>query len=215
MKKESIFIRIYKIFLKPKETFQDINESPNRFSIILPGIILIYALIFYFLFFNPNLWKNLFFIQFSGFSLLSLTGLFFLVIFIFVIIFIFILLIINFFRQLITKKGKKKKLVVLNNYFYSLVPFLLILTQLPFLYIFGGHYQLLYLSYFYIGIYIFVFSLHIFYISTGIKVAFKISWKKTIVITGIYCILIIILCISLYYIIYYSNFSISWLGAII
>lgn len=215
MEKNNVFMRIYKIFLSPTDTFKKINKNPTRFLIIFPGIILLYSLIFYFLFFSPNIWKNLFFIQFSGLSLLSLLGIFYAVVLIFALLFISLLLIINFLRQLITHKGKKKKLVVLNYYFYSLTPFLIILTQIPFLIIFKGYYNLLGLDILYTSIFILVLGLHVYYFTTGVGVGLNLSKIKTIFIGIIFSLLILGLILFLYYLIFYSQFSYSFLGYIV
>ncbi|MBD3229369.1 MAG: hypothetical protein GF329_14385 [Candidatus Lokiarchaeota archaeon] len=211
----NVFKRIYQTLLTPKDTFENITKKPTRFSIILAGILLLYGLIFYFLFFHPNIWKNIFFIQFSGLSLLSLIGIFFIIVIIFALIFVSILLITNFIRQLITKRGKKKKLVVLNYYFYSLVPFIFLLTQLPFIFIFNGYYQLLGLNIFYIGFYILVLGLHVYYFSIAIGVGLDLSWKKTIFVGFIFSLLILGLFIFIYWVLFYSNISYSWLGSLI
>jgi len=215
MKDDNIFTRIYRMFLNPKEVLKSIINKPTRFSIIITGIILFYSLIFYFLFFNPNLWRNIFFIQFSGLTILELIGVFFIVIIIISLISISLLLIINFLRQIITKRGKKRKLLVLNIYFYSLDPFLILLTQLPFLIIFSGHYQLFNLSYFYIIIYFLTISIHIFYLSYGLKISLKISWKKTLIFTVIYSCLLIFIILICFYIIFYTNISYTWLGSLV
>jgi hypothetical protein len=201
--------------MEPRETFRKITKNPTRFLIILPGIILLYSLIFYFLFFSPNIWKNLFFIQFSGLSILALLGIFYAVILIFALVFISLLLIINFLRQLITHIGKKKKLVALNYYFYSLTPFLIILTQIPFLIIFKGYYNLLGLNFLYIGIFILVLGLHVYYFATALGVGLNLSKIKTIIVGIIYSVLILGLFLFLYYLIFYSQFSYSFLGYLV
>lgn len=215
MEKDNVFTRLYKILLSPRDTFQKITKKPTRFLIIFPGIILLYSLIFYFLFFSPNIWKNLFFIQFSGLSLLSLLGIFYAVVLIFALVFISLLLIINFLRQMITHKGKKKKLVALNHYFYSLTPFLIILTQIPFLIIFKGYYNLLGLNILYFGIFIVVLGLHVYYFATAVGVGLNLSKIKTIFIGIIFSLLILGLFLFLYYLIFYSQFSYSFLGYLV
>ena len=143
MNTNNILRRLYDIILKPKDTYVNIRNKPTRISLILIGTILFYSLIFYFLLLNPNLWKNLFFIQFSGLGILELMGIFFVLVVIFTLLSIGFIILINYLRQLITKKGKKKKIVILNHYFYSLSPFLFFLTQIPFLLILTPFYLLL------------------------------------------------------------------------
>ncbi len=214
MQNDNFLTRIINILIRPEKTIEKINKKPTRFSIVFTGIFLYYALIFYFLFFSPNIWKNLFFIQFSGFSFLELVAFYLILILILSIFSILFILFINFLRQLFTKKGKKRKILVINHYFYSLSPFLIILTQIPFLVIFNGYYSLFNLLYFYIGIYIISISFHIFYLGNGIRITLKITWSKTIIFYFIYSLLIICLVFLTYYIIYFSNISYSWLGSI-
>jgi len=214
LNEDNIITRIYGIFINTNLTFKNINNRPTRFSIIFPGIILYYSLIFYFLLFIPTIWRNIFFIQLSGIPSLELIGIFFVIMVIFASFSILGILIINFFRQIITNKGKKKKLMVLNYYFYSLSPFLLLLTQLPFIFIFNGHYQLHYLTYFYVTILCFTICAHITYLGKGIQLALKLNWQKTLIFIIIYAGFVVSILFFMFYLVYFSNISYSWLGSL-
>jgi len=108
MDQNNLFNRFIKIFYKTSEIFQDIQKKPTRFLYIFPGIVLVYSLIFYFLLYIPNLWKNLFNVQFSGEDLSLQIAIFFGAILIFVVIFLLSLSLVNFTRRLITKTKKNK-----------------------------------------------------------------------------------------------------------
>ena len=211
--KSSVIRRIFGIFSNPTTTLKEICEAPTGWKRSYLLLVAILTIFFVFLVQVPSgltsiligarlfpqyLIYLLFFGVMAAFSLIF-TGLLNLVY-------------ITGVRLRKSKKEHRSRKTMINLYIYSLVPFLLLLSQIPFILIFGGHYSLFHLQFFFYFLGGAVFGWHFILIYRGIQTGSDISPKGAKILTGIYIGIIVCIVISIVYAILYINFDISWLG---
>jgi len=211
--KSNSFKRIPGILAHPKETFEKICEAPTSWKAILLILITIMTMFSVFLIQIPT-GLNSILIAASVFPAYLIGLLFFGVVVIITLIFFLLINLIYLFGKPLrnSKKEHRSRKVILNIYIYSLVPLLLLISQIPFILIFRGSYSLFNLRFFYYFLMGIVFGWHFTLLYRGIQVNSDISPNRAKLITGIY---IGIICFSASFLIYailYINFDISWLG---
>jgi len=214
--KTSVINRIFGIFLSPTTTLKEICDAPTSGKLLYLLLVAIVTILFVFLVQIPSGLTSIL-IGASMFPQYQIYFLFFAVMAIFSLIFIGLLNLI-YATGVSLKKSRKEhrsRKIMVNLYIYSLVPFLLLSSQIPFILIFGGHYSLFHLQFFFYFLLGAVFGWHFVLIYRGLQIESDISPKGAKILTVIYIGVIICIAFSIIYAVLYINFDISWLGFLI
>ncbi|MDD1777008.1 MAG: YIP1 family protein [Candidatus Helarchaeota archaeon] len=212
-RKTNLIKRIFGIFLNPTTTLKEVCEAPTSWKLSYLLLVAIITILFVFLVQMPSGLTSIL-IGASIFPQYLIFLLFFVVMALFSLIFVGILNLIyvtgvRLKRSRIEHRSRK---TMVNLYIYSLVPFLLLSSQIPFILIFGGHYSLFQLQFFFYFLLGVVFGWHFTLVYRGLQTCSDISPKGAKIVTGIYMGIIIGFAFSIIYAILYINFDISWLG---
>ncbi|MHA1264995.1 MAG: YIP1 family protein [Candidatus Helarchaeota archaeon] len=210
------FRRITGLLLHARDTFEEITEAPTGWKWIFLYLIGILTLFSIYLIQVPTGLSSIL-IGASTFPMYLIILLYLLVMVIAsAFLFLFLLIVyqigIRLRRSHTTHRSRK---IIYNLYIYSLTPFILLISQIPFVLIFGGHYSLFNLTVFYYFLLGFVFGWHFFLFYRAIQTAAEMSPQRAQVITGIYIGSLGTFTGILIYAILYINFDISWLGGLI
>jgi hypothetical protein len=214
MEQKSSFIkRIFGIFSSPTTTFKEICQAPTSWKLLYPLLVAIITMLFAFLVQVPSGLTSIL-VGANIFPLYLIYLLFFVVMAIFSLVFIgFLNLIyVTGVRLRKPRKEHRNRKTMVNIYVYSLVPFLLLISQIPFIVIFGGHYSLFQLQFFFYFLLGVVFGWHFILIYRGLQIGSDIRPKSAKILMGLYIGIILCIAISIIYAILYINFDISWLG---
>ena len=207
--------RLIGIYLHPTETFKEISKGPTSWKQIFLMMAGILTLLFIFLVQIPSGLTSIL-IGASLFPIYLIILLFGIIMILFSLIYFLCLYVVYSIgvHLRISRSEHRSKKVIFNIYIYSLAPLLLILSQIPFILIFAGHYTLLYLKPFYFGLLAILVGWHLLLLYRGIQIDSDISSKHAKLITGFYIGSIGALTIFLIFAILYINFDISWLGSL-
>lgn len=213
--KDNVFKRIAGLFLHPRKTIGEIAGDPTGWKWIfalLVGILLMFSL---YLIQMPSALNSILVIA-STFSLQIIVLLYVVVMVVVAVIFFIFLFLVHFIGTQLrrTRTRHRSRKVVFNLYIYSLSPFLLLLSQIPFILIFGGYYSLFNLKLFYFFLLGIVFGWHFLLFYQGFQVNAEISPRWSKLITGLYIGSLGTITGILIYATLYINFDISWLGAL-
>ncbi len=213
--KNNVFSRLKGIFLSPKETLQDIADAPTswKYIFLLPIIFLAVFCVF---FIQVPSGLNSILIIASTLPMYLIILLFIVVVAIVSLLYDFLLFIIFFIGRRLrkSKNDHRSQKAIFNLYIYSLSPLLLLITQIPFILIFGGHYSLFNLRFYFFFLFGMVIGWHVVLLYRAIQTNSDISPNRAKLLTGIYIGSIAVLALVLVYATYYINFDISWLGAL-
>ena len=206
--------RIYQMFNSPSEGFKELMDNPIHSSISFSLGFGIFCLIFYILLQVPTLLSSIFIHDMASAFIFPIV---YLIIFGLVAI-LFSIIILNFLignlirRRIQNKKAMmKEKTKVLNIYVFSLTPYIMFLTQIPFIIIFGGNYNLFFLNFFIIGLFIGLSAWHFVLFYKGLIISLKTK-KAARNVLIIYLTILSTLVILITYVINFNGLSISILG---
>jgi len=205
--------KMYKVLISPSEGFSELNNKPVHSSF---GFILgygMYCLIFLMISLVPTIFSSIFFHDMAtAFEPWLIYLIYFSLVFILYVIIQMNIQIINLLRRKIKKNDaiNKEKTNVMNLYSWSLLPYVMFITQIPFILIFGGHYNLFFLHFFIISLFIILSCWHFVLFFKGLNTLKSAKSSKTIFI--IYLAILITIIILSVYIINWNNVSISILG---
>lgn len=211
--KNNVFKRITGVLLHHKETFEEIATEPTSWIYTFLLLLGIFTTFFVILVQVPSGLTSIILVA-SIFPLYTIFLLFFVVIAIFTALFFVFLLIVYIIgvRLRRTRTEHRSKKSIFNIYIYSLVPLLLLVSQVPFILIFGGYYSLFSLSWFFYFLMGLVMGWHVVLLYRGLQAGSDISPQRAKLISGIYIGSICAIVGFVIYAILYTNFSISWLS---
>lgn len=211
--KNNMLRRVIGIYLHPIETFQEISKAPTSWKQIFLLLLGILTIFFVYLVQIPSGLTSIL-IGASFFPIYLIILLFIVVMIIFSLVYFLLLYVVYEvgIHLRISRKQHRSKKIIFNLYIYSLTPLLLIISQIPFILIFGGHYSLFSLNFFYLGVLVFLIGWHMLLLYRGIQIDSDINAQHAKYITGIYIGIIGSLILFLIFAILYINFDISWLG---
>ncbi|MHA1797782.1 MAG: YIP1 family protein, partial [Candidatus Helarchaeota archaeon] len=203
---KNISVKVYEILTSPSKGFKNVLKSPDHSSIAFLFGYGIFCLIFLMLLQFPTILSSIF-LHDAGTSLYP--QIIFLIYFSLVFfLYVFILLNFQLFNLLRRKIQKiepafKEKTKIINIYVYSLVPYGLFCTQIPFIIIFGGHYNLFFLSFFIISLFLALTSWHFILFYKGLKISLKNKKNSRLLFIIYISVIISIILMSIYLV----NFS--------
>jgi len=210
-----MFKRIRGLLLMDKGTLKEIVERPTSLIYIFFLLVGILTMFMIYLIQVPS-GLNSIIIFASTFSVSIIVLLFLVVMVIGACIYFFILYIVCIVGVHLRKprEAHRPKKTLFNLYIYSLAPVLILITQIPFLMIFGGHYSLFNLRPFFFALLGLVIGWHVLLLYRAIQVGSDITPKRAGILVGIYVGIIGAGAAFIIYAILYINFDISWLGAL-
>lgn len=213
--KNNVFKRLGGMFLHHKETLKEISDNPTSWKYIFLLLVGLLTIFFVYLVQVPSALNSLLIIA-SGLPLYIITLISMLVMVILSLIYFIILYIICIIgvRLRRSREEHRNKKILFNLYIYSLAPWLILATQIPFILIFGGHYMLFNLSFFFYFLLGLVIGWHVVLLYRGIQTNSDLSPRRAKLIAGIYIGSISAMAGFVIYAILYINFSITWLGGL-
>jgi len=213
--KNNLMKRLIGIYLHPTETFQEISKAPTSWKQVFLLLLGILTIFFVYLVQIPSGLTSIL-IGVSLFPIYLIVLLFVAVMIIFSLIyFLFLYIVYKVGVHLrISRKEHRSKKIIFNLYIYSLAPLLLIVSQIPFILLFGGHYSLFSLKWFHLGLFVFLIGWHMILLYRGVQINSDINSQHAKLVTGIYIGSIGALMFFLIFAILYINFDISWLGVL-
>jgi len=212
---KNVLKRILGMFSHPTETLEEICKVPSSWKIIFLLLVANLTIIFVYIVQIPT-GLNSILIGASLFPVYIIVLLFLVVMIIFAVILLGIINFIYFIgvRLRRSRSEHRSRKIIFNIYVYSLVPAFFLLSQLPFILIFGGHYSLFQLRIFFYILFGIIIGWHVLLSYKGIQTQSDISPNRAKLIAGLYIGIIGSSTGFLIYAILYIPFSISWLGLI-
>jgi len=205
--------RMYKVLISPTEGFTELEEKPVHSSLSFLLGYGMFCLIFLMILQVPTILSTLFIYDMgTTFEPIIIVLIYISVVFILYVIIQINIQLINLIRRKIRKNDaiNKEKTKIINLYSWSLLPYVMFVTQIPFILIFGGHYNLFFLHFFVISLFIILSCWHFVLLYKGLNSLKSAKSSKTIFI--IYLAILISITILSVYIINWNNLSITILG---
>lgn len=210
----NIFKRISGVLINQRVTLQDIADNPTSWKILFPFLVGILSLFTWFLIQIPSALTSIIDTAGSPFPDYMIVLLFFGVIIALSMIYFLILVIVYLvgiqFRR--SREKHRSIKVIFNLYIYSLSPLLILVTQIPFIFIFGGHYNLFNLNLYFFFLLGLVIGWHVTILHRSIQTNSDITPRRAKLIAILYIGIIFSVAIFIVYAILYIPFDISWLG---
>ncbi|MHC1592090.1 MAG: hypothetical protein ACXQS8_08380 [Candidatus Helarchaeales archaeon] len=203
----------YDLLFSPREGFRKLHSRPVHWCVSLLIGWSIFILNAFLLLQVPSIltWAFVHDLVTNEFYVLSI-AIWFLLASIIYFLLIGCLFLVNVLRRKIEKKskveGERTKLLAFYN--FSLLPFAFFLTQLPFIFLQGGHYVLFGLFPFYIILWLALMGWHVFLFFSSIRVV--LSLRCALVYTGILIASIAGILLFLAVFVNWSNWSIWIFG---
>ncbi|NVM54722.1 MAG: hypothetical protein HWN66_13555 [Candidatus Helarchaeota archaeon] len=215
-RKDNVLKRLAGIYLQPKETFKEISDDPTSWKLIFALLVGIISIFFVYLIQIPSGLTSIIVVTYT-FPIYIIFPLLFAVMIIFSLISLIFLYVVCILGRRLRKSQKehRNKKVIFNIYIYSLSPLLLLVSQVPFILIFGGHYSLFNLRLFYTFLLGLIVGWHVKLLYQGIQANSDISPQRAKLIAGIYMGSICAIVGFMIYAVLYLNFDVSWLGLLV
>ena len=213
MNAKEMLKKMYKVLISPSEAFAELEEKPVHSSLSFVLGYSMFCLIFLMILQVPTIFSTLILYDMGSTFQPVITFLIYIsVVFILYVIIQLDIQGFNLIRRKIRKKDAidKEKTKVLNLYSWSLLPYVMFITQIPFILIFGGHYNLFFLHWFVISLFIILSCWHSVLLYKGLN-SLKSAKSSKIIFISYLAILISITILSLY-IINWNNLSLTFLG---
>ncbi|MHA1146024.1 MAG: hypothetical protein ACTSRW_14875 [Candidatus Helarchaeota archaeon] len=205
--------RFQEVLLTPKRGFQNLLSRPVHWSIVTILGCLMFILNAWMLLNVPSFlsWIFVHDLVTNEFFLIGLP-IYFTIVSIYYFIVLGSIFLANFIRRKIEKVPKRplERTKLLNIYAFSLLPYILFLSQIPFALTFGGYYNLFGLLPFYIIIWIGISAWHLFLFFTAVRQIRPL--KTTIIVVACYFVAIIGILIFWTWFVNFSNWSITMIG---
>ncbi len=213
--KKNIFRRIWGIYLNDRETFREVAEHPTNLMYIFLLLVGIVTIFMFYLIQVPSGLNSIIIIA-STFPISLIILLFMVFMVAGALIYYLVLYIICMIGTRLRKSRKehRQKKVIFNLYIYSLAPFLVLATQIPFILILGGHYSLFALKPYFLFLLGLTTGWHLVKLYRAIQTNSDITARRAKLLTILYIAMIAVGVAFIVYAVLYINFDISWLGSL-